>query len=74
MRKPQKTKKNRFSVPMHQLNFRINDEVVKGIDRFVDGIHYRSRGHLINVILLEWLERQEKGDHVWSNLAQKQER
>jgi metal-responsive CopG/Arc/MetJ family transcriptional regulator len=41
--------------PMRQLNIRIDDRIVHNLDRYVDGIRYRSRGHLINVLLVEWL-------------------
>lgn len=44
-----------------QLGVRIPDEIVKQLDRYVDRIRYRSRAHLITVILAEWLDEQEEG-------------
>lgn len=43
-----------------QISLRIPDDIPEKLDRFVDGIRYRSRAHLISVILHEWLEREER--------------
>ena len=41
-----------------QITIRIPDEIIEGIDEYVDHIHYRSRAHLITAVLSDWLEDQ----------------
>lgn len=45
-----------------QLSARIPDEVIDKLDRYIDGIQYRSRAQLISVILQEWIEEREVND------------
>lgn len=40
-----------------QFNFRIDEDLFKRMDKAVDGMRYRSRGHFIEIAVLELLER-----------------
>lgn len=43
-----------------QLAVRIPDKIVKGLDRHVDRVRFRSRAQLITVILADWLSEKKK--------------
>ena len=45
-----------------QLAVRIPDELIARLDEHVDRIHFRSRAHLITVIISEWLDEQDEED------------
>jgi hypothetical protein len=44
---------------MKQLNFRADEELTKRAEQYVDGVHFRSVGHILNVALAEWVARQD---------------
>ena len=48
---------------MKQLGVRIPKEIIESVDSHVDGVKFRSRAHLITVLVLEWLEKQKKHPH-----------
>ena len=37
---------------------RLDPEMIRELDAAVDGIHYRSRTHLVQCIIWEWLKKQ----------------
>jgi metal-responsive CopG/Arc/MetJ family transcriptional regulator len=39
------------------LTFKIHPDLLEEIDNFIDNIGYRSRGHVINRIVDDWLNR-----------------
>ena len=39
---------------------RLNEMSLTELDQYVDGVKFRSRSHAIDVILLEWLEKQRE--------------
>jgi hypothetical protein len=41
-----------------QLNFSCPDEIVKELDKHVDGVRYRNRAQLMTTIFAEWLDGQ----------------
>jgi hypothetical protein len=41
---------------MQQLGVRIPSKLIDAIDSRVDGISYRSRAHLVTLIISEWAE------------------
>lgn len=42
-----------------QTTVRIEERLLKGVDRFVDGARYRSRAHVIETALAEFLENNK---------------
>lgn len=44
---------------MKQILLRMPDQMCQKLDSFVDGIQFRDRTHLINLILTGWLEKIE---------------
>ena len=45
-----------------QITIRVPDEIIKEIDDYIDNIHFRSRAHLITVVLSDWLEAQKEDE------------
>lgn len=43
---------------------RIPQDIADKLDSMVDRIKYRSRGHLVTVILHEWFEKEIKFKHL----------
>ena len=39
-----------------QFSVRVDDEVLEQLDKFVDGIHYRSRAQITAIALIDWLQ------------------
>lgn len=49
-----------------QIYIRIPDRIIEKLDRHIDKIEYRSRAHLVTVILSDWLK--EKGKEKQNNV------
>ncbi len=45
---------------MQQLNFRISKELVERTKKQVDGVTFKSVGHILNMALADWLNEEEK--------------
>jgi len=43
-----------------KLNLSIPDIIVEELDKFVDGIRFRSRAHLATIILADWITSQKQ--------------
>jgi hypothetical protein len=43
-----------------KLHFSCPDEVVKELDKHIDGVRYRNRTHLMFTIFMDWLSNKEK--------------
>ena len=41
------------------VTFKLHPRLIEGLDQYVDNIVFRSRAHIMNVALSEWLERQK---------------
>jgi Arc/MetJ-type ribon-helix-helix transcriptional regulator len=52
--------KGKKEVDVMHLTVRIPNSIIERLDLYVDEIRYRSRAHLITVILMEWLESEVK--------------
>ena len=67
---------------MYQVNFRIPEEIVQELNRYVDGLKIKSIPHLINVIVNEWLlyhaqfwdEEEERRKEFFENQTRKPSR
>jgi hypothetical protein len=46
--------------PAQQLNFRIKKELLEQAKQYVDGILYRSVGHILNMALMDWIIARER--------------
>jgi len=59
-----KSKKNKSSAPSESKNLgvRVPLDIFNKIDSIVDSVHFRSRAHLVEVILREWLEVHKYND------------
>ena len=44
---------------MKQLNFRVDEALAERAEQYIDGVHFRSVGHILNVALAEWIARQD---------------
>jgi metal-responsive CopG/Arc/MetJ family transcriptional regulator len=44
------------------LTFKIHPDLLEEIDNLIDNIGYRSRGHVINRIVDDWLNRNPRKD------------
>lgn len=42
------------------VTFKIHPVILEKIDKYIENISFRSRGHIINVALSEWIDRKEK--------------
>ena len=56
-----------------QITIRIPDDIIKEADEYVDNIHFRSRAHLITVVLADWLEAQTEDDDYEEEYAEDDE-
>jgi len=45
---------------MMKLSLRVPDEVIKKLDKHIDGIRYRNRAQMITAILADWVDEQGK--------------
>lgn len=43
-----------------QLNFRIKLDLLERLDSQIDGIQYLSRGHVLQIALRDWLNKQNE--------------
>jgi len=48
-----------------QISVRLEEEVVEQLDKFVDGIRYRSRAQILIIALTEWLEGNGADLTLW---------
>lgn len=45
-----------------QWNHWIDRAVIRALDSYVDGIHYRSRAQLAEIILRDWIAEKKRGE------------
>jgi len=41
------------------VTFKIHPEILEQIDKYIENIIFRSRGHIINIALAEWIDKKE---------------
>lgn len=51
-------KKNKPKVK--NLGVRVPLDIFRAIDKMVDGVKYRSRAHVVLIILKEWIDKNER--------------
>ena len=51
---------------MAQLNFKIADELVKGLDELIDGAVFTNRAQLIRHIIARYIEHSQRDELAWS--------
>jgi len=56
-----------------QVAIRFSDDVTDALDEYVDGTLYRSRSHLIEVIVQEWLDRPDDEDETEEDETEEEE-
>jgi hypothetical protein len=44
---------------MKQLNFRVDEELTERAEQYVDGVHFRSVGQILNIALAQWIALRE---------------
>lgn len=49
------------------VTFKIHPRLLEEIDKLIDNVHYRSRAHVINCAVDDWLKTPKKHSfNVWS--------
>jgi len=41
------------------VTFKIHPEILEQIDKYIENIIFRSRGHIINIALAEWIDKKK---------------
>jgi Arc/MetJ-type ribon-helix-helix transcriptional regulator len=48
-----------------QISVRLEEEILEQLDKFVDGLRYRSRAQILIIALTEWLEEHGADLTLW---------